>query len=154
ELTGDLLFSSCMTISPYTGHSGARAQRGSPESIIRSCGVWIPGSRASPAPRNDTSSTEQVGLEVRALDHAVTRLLHHPAHARDVDTNEVAAPLLHLAGDEDAVDIARVHQVDDDARHIVERPDVEPVGAEQDDVGFLAGRERADLVLEMAAARA
>ena len=37
---------------------------------------------------------------------------------------------------------------------VVDRPDVEPVGAQHHDIGLLAGRERADLVIDIGAARA
>ena len=47
---------------------------------------------------------------------------------RDVHANQIAAPLLHLTGDEHGVDVARVHQVHHRPGRVVERPDVEPVG--------------------------
>ncbi len=42
-----------------------------------------------------------------------------------------------------------LHQRHDGARHVVQRRDVERSGIQQDDVGFLAGGQRAGLVVEL-----
>src|SRR6266478_9652655 len=99
-------------------------------------------------------STEEVHLKAGPAHHGVARLLSQPEDARRIDAYEVAPPLPRLAGNEHAVDISRVHEIHDRAWRIVERPDIEPVGLEHDDVGFLSGGERADLALEACAASA
>src|SRR5258708_24387928 len=92
-----------------------------------------------------TTLFRSIHLEVRPAQHAVAGLLRQAQHPRDVDAHEVAAPLFHLAGDEDGVDVARVHEIDHYAGRVVERPDIEAIGAQHDDFGLLAGRQGADL---------
>ena len=50
---------------------------------------------------------------------------------RDVDADEIAAPLFDVSAYEDRVDMTGIHDVDDGARRIVQRPDIEAVGSEQ-----------------------
>jgi len=45
-----------------------------------------------------------------------------------------------------------IHQIDDGHGCIVERPDIEPIGAQHDDIGLLAGGERPDFAVEIGAA--
>ena len=45
--------------------------------------------------------------------------------------------------------MAGVHEIDDCSRRIVERPDIESIGAQDDDVGVLARAQRADLAVEV-----
>ena len=71
-----------------------------------------------------------------------------------IDSDQASAPLLHLARDEHRLDMARVHQIDHRAERVVDRPEVETVGLQHDDVGILARRQRADLRVEIGAARA
>src|SRR5580704_3698154 len=54
----------------------------------------------------------------------------------------------HLASDEYAIDVARIHQRHDGPRHIVQRGHVES-RSQHDDVGFLPWRQRSDLRIEM-----
>src|SRR5215510_10099444 len=115
-------------------------------------------SQVSPFPARPAEprfpSAEEVHRKARAAQHGVARLGGLAQHARHIDAHQVAAPLLHLAGDEDGIDMPGIHDVHDRAGGIVEWPDIEPVGGEHDDVGVLPRRERADLVLEPGAARA
>ena len=71
-----------------------------------------------------------------------------------VDADELAVALHDLAGDQHGVDVLRRHAGDHRADRVVHRHDVEPVGAQHDDVGLLAGRQRADLLVEAVGARA
>src|SRR5262249_30203147 len=98
------------------------------------------------------SSGEQIDLELGATHDRITRLLYGPDDACDVDADEAAAPFFDLAGNEDRLDVARIHEVHHGAGRVAERPDVEPIGLKHNDIGFLAGRERADLAVDVGAA--
>ena len=91
---------------------------------------------------------------IRVLVVALLRLVAEPGDPRQVDADELPVALHHLAGDQHGVDVLRAHAGDHRADRVVHRHDVEHVGAQQDDVGLLAGRQRADLALEAVGARA
>jgi hypothetical protein len=61
---------------------------------------------------------------------------------------KLALPLADLARDHDRVDIGPVHQRHHRARRVVEGRDVDRLGIQQDDVGLLARRQAAGLVVE------
>src|SRR6266540_5195012 len=100
------------------------------------------------------SSAEEIDRKAGPAHEGVARLLDRAEHARHVDSHQVAPPLPHLSGDEDGLDMAGVHEVHDRPGCVVERPHVDAVGPQHDDVGVLAGGQRADLVVEVGAARA
>jgi hypothetical protein len=70
-----------------------------------------------------------------------------------VDSDESAAPLLRLAGDEHRLDMAWVHQIDDGAERVADGPEIEAIGLQHDDIGLLTRRERPDPRIEIGAAR-
>ena len=76
------------------------------------------------------ASAEQVFWIIGPTQDAVARFLHQPQHARHVDAHQIAAPLLHLSANEDRFDMAGIHHVHDRDRCVVERPHVEPIGAQ------------------------
>ena len=78
----------------------------------------------------------------------VARVLELPAQVRKIDVEQLALPLAHLAGDDHRLDVGAVHQRDHRPRHLVERRHVDRFGVENDDVGLLARRERADLAVQ------
>src|SRR5882672_5463045 len=97
---------------------------------------------------------KQIHRKAGAAEQTVARVggkAHHPSR---IDADKGAAPFFHAAGDEDGIDMAGVHQIDGGAIGVVERPDVEAIGLQKQDVGILAGRQRADLAFEIGAARA
>src|SRR5204862_200093 len=100
------------------------------------------------------SSTEHVDLKVGPAQHSVACRLRQPQHARQIDAHQVTPPLLDLAGNEDSLDMAGVHEVRNDAGCVVERPNIEPIGLKYDDVGLLARCQCADLAVEVGAAGA
>src|SRR3989454_363884 len=67
---------------------------------------------------------------------------------RQIDVEQLSLPLAHLACDDHGLDVSAVHQRDDRSRHVVERRHVDRGGVEDDDVGLLAGRERAGLAVQ------
>src|SRR4051812_19907831 len=91
---------------------------------------------------------------VRAPQDVVPRLDREATDAGDVDTHECAVPLHDLAVDEHGVHEPRMRVVDDGADRVVERRHAEVVCADEDDVGALAGRQRADLAVHPHGARA
>ena len=101
-----------------------------------------------------TSLTEEVALKACPLDDTIARILGQFQYTRYIDTGKTAAPLLRPAGDEHGVDMARIHHTDYGAGRVVQRPNIQLVGLEQYDIGLLAGRQRADFILEPGAARA
>src|SRR5205809_4657423 len=88
----------------------------------------------SPAAR---TSAQKVHLKSSPAQDRITRLLHESAHALRVDAHEAAAPFANFPGDKDGLDVAGVHEIDDRSRRIVERPNIESIGAQDDDVGAL-----------------
>src|SRR5713226_4725585 len=103
---------------------------------------------------NAVASAEQIHPKSGTPDDGIARLLHQSADALPVDADQAASPFAHLAGDEDGLDMAGVHEIHHGSRRIVERPDVESIGLEHHDVGILAGAERPDLAVEVGAASA
>ena len=63
-------------------------------------------------------------------------------------TRSTSTPTRLLAGNEDHLDMAWIHQACNRAERVVVRPDLEPVGTQDQQVSLLAGRERPDLVVE------
>src|SRR2546430_510488 len=100
----------------------------------------------SPAAR---TSAQKVHLKSSPLKDRITGLLHESAHALRVDAHEAAAPFANFPGDKDGLHVAGVHEIDDRSRRIVERPDIESIGAQDDDVGVLARAQRAGLAVEV-----
>src|SRR5215510_16350924 len=60
---------------------------------------------------------------LRLRDEVVARPFGHDLELGDLHADELALPLLDLAGDEDGVDVARVHPLDDRGVRVVERQD-------------------------------
>src|SRR4051812_2404008 len=102
--------------------------------------------------RRDRRSEPHV-LHIGIGIEAVAGLVAKTREAVEVDADQLAVALHHLAGDQDSIDVLRAHAGDDRTYRIVHRHYVEPVGAQQDDVRILARRERADLALEAVGAR-
>src|SRR5690349_19251823 len=75
--------------------------------------------------RSDDASAQQIHRHIGATHHRIARLLSQPADPREVDADQAAAPFPDLAGDEYGFDMPRVHQIDDSAGRVVERPDIE-----------------------------
>src|SRR5882724_4919180 len=86
---------------------------------------------------------------LRLGQQPIARLFHLTPQLSDVDADERALPLPRLTADEDRVHVAGVHAEHDRAVGVVEWHHVDRVRAQQDDVGFLAGCQRADLALEV-----
>jgi len=71
-----------------------------------------------------------------------------------VHVEQLPLPLAHLARNDHGFDVGAVHQRYDRPRHVVERRHVDRFGVEDDDVGLLAGRERAGLAVQPQVLRA
>ena len=85
----------------------------------------------------------------RAVDpreHAVARLLDLAQQPFDVPPDELALPVHDLPRNQDVAHVPGIHHRHNRAGHIVHRPGVDVPRVEHDDVGFLARRQRADLV--------
>src|SRR5436190_23500177 len=72
--------------------------------------------------RHRFSSAEKAHREAGPAHHRVARLLGGAHQVRQVDADQFATPLPRLAGDEDGIDIAGIHEVHHRAVGIVERP--------------------------------
>jgi hypothetical protein len=79
----------------------------------------------------------------------IARLFDHAANSVEIDTHELALPFDHLAGNENVLDVARIHQRHDRPRDVIEREDINSVGGEHDDIGCFPGGQSADLVFQM-----
>src|SRR5258705_7936954 len=90
---------------------------------------------------------KQIHRKADSAQQTVARIGRKAHHPRRVDADEGAAPFLHAAGDERGIDVTRVHQIDGGAVGVVERPDVEAVRLQEQDVGILAGRQLADFAV-------
>ena len=99
-------------------------------------------------------SVEQADAKPGALHDGVARLLSQPSYAGQIDVNEAPSPLLDLAGNEYRFHVAGIHEIGDRAVGVAVRPDIEAVGAEHNEIGVLAGGERADPAVEIGATRA
>src|SRR5262245_29481230 len=100
--------------------------------------------RSSPAA---SCLPEQVLRDARRFEAEVARLLELPTQPAHVDVEQLSFPLAHLAGDDHGFDIAALHHLHDSTRYVVDREHVDVRGVEDDDVGLLAGRERAGLAV-------
>src|SRR6266446_5074064 len=85
---------------------------------------------------------------------AVAGLVAKALQPGEIEAHHLAAALHDLAGDQHRVDILRAHIGHHRTDGVIKRHDVETVGAQQDDVGLLAGRQRADLAVEAVRPRA
>jgi len=83
----------------------------------------------------------------RLLEDVVARVLELIAQAREVDVEQLALPLAHLAGDDDRLDVGALHQRHDRAGYVIERGHVNGGRIENDDVGFFARGQRAGLLV-------
>jgi len=88
-------------------------------------------------------------LKSSAPNDGITRLLHSLADALLVNTHEAAVPLANFSGDKDGLDMARIHEIHDGSWRIVQRPDVETIGPQDEDVRLFARAERADFAVEI-----
>src|SRR5439155_14256673 len=79
---------------------------------------------------------------------AIARFVPQPGKAIEVDADQLAVALHHLARDQHGVHVLRTHAGDDSADRVVHGHDIEPVGAQQDDVRSLARGEGADLAIQ------
>src|SRR5262249_38740708 len=96
-------------------------------------------------------SAQKIQSKSSPPNELVMRLLHAFADTLSVNRHQAAAPLANFSGDEYRLDVARIHQVHDDSRRIVQRPDIETIGPQDDDICFFARTERADLAVEISA---
>jgi len=90
------------------------------------------------------AGAKQIGRIANPRENPVARLLDQPAQTAEVDADELALPFDDFAGDQHGLDIARVHHRHHRSRHVVQWEDIDTVGRQHNDVGFLARRERAD----------
>src|SRR5882672_3704374 len=87
-------------------------------------------------------------LDLGGSVDAVAGLVAKALKPGEIEAHHLAAALHDLAGDQHRVDILRAHIGHDRADGVIKRHDVETVGVQQDNVGLLAGRQRADLAVE------
>jgi hypothetical protein len=97
--------------------------------------------RASEA--HGCSGSEQPALDSGRGEDIVAARLELGAEFPYIVAHDLAAPLRDLAGAQNRRNVGAVHQGDDVAGGVVQRSDIERRGVEQDDVGVLAGGERA-----------
>ena len=93
-----------------------------------------------------------LGCEVAAAEDFVAGLLNHGDHARCVHADEAALPLSDFPGDEHCLDVAGIHEIDDRALGIIARPDIQPVGTQNHEIGVFAGRQTTCFPFERGAA--
>src|SRR5476649_1888992 len=93
-------------------------------------------------------ATKQVLRNASLGEDKVTRGLELLAQMREIDVEQPSLPLAHLSRDDHGFNVGPVHQRDNRARHLVKRRHVDRGSVEDDDVGFLTWRERADLLVE------
>src|SRR5579885_1460490 len=84
----------------------------------------------------------------------VAGFLDHRLQALHVETHHLPAIFAHTAADDDGVDVAAFGRLHHSADRVVRRVEVDVVGANHDDIGLFAGRQRADFVVEAGAAGA
>ena len=116
--------------------------------------VFVARLGASPAAaRRPRCLIYLTGLPMRSAS-AATRAVASRISAAMSYVDELAVALAHDAVDPDVLDVARLRGEHDLAVGDVERPEVDVVGAQHDQVGLLAGREAAGDVAEAERARA
>jgi len=93
-------------------------------------------------------TAEQVLRDARGREDVVARGLELLTQPVQIDVEQMPLPLAHLAGDDHGLDVGAIHQRHHSAGHLVQRRHVEFGGVEDDDVGLLAGRQRAGLAIE------
>src|SRR5215813_3996862 len=103
-------------------------------------------SRPSPAVRSP-SLAEQILLHARRAEDEVARLLELAAQPPQIDVEQLALPLAHLAGHDHGLDIAALHHLHDSTRYVVDREYVDVRAVEDDDIGLLARLERTGLAV-------
>src|SRR5215510_14537369 len=94
------------------------------------------------------SLAEQVLRHARRAEDEVARVLQFAAQPAQVYVEQLSFPFAHLAGDDHGLDIAALHHLHDSTRYVVDREHVDMRGVEDDDIGLLAGRERAGLAVQ------
>src|SRR4051812_14771570 len=106
-----------------------------------------------PTPLRSSSAAYSLPEQIRRVprrrvEEEGARVLELLAQPGLVDLEELTFPFAHLAGDAHGLDIAALHHLHDSTRYVVDREHVDVRGVEDDDVGFLAGRERAGLTVQ------
>jgi hypothetical protein len=91
---------------------------------------------------------EEILRNAGPSEEVVAGVLEVAPQPVQIDVEQAALPLAHLAGDDHGLDVGAIHQRDHRSGHVVERRHVERRGVEQDDVGLLARRERARLAVQ------
>ncbi len=100
---------------------------------------------------------QAVGEDIFAVvdrgEQVAARLVHHALQPVHVEADDLAAAFPDAAADDHGVDIAALGRLDHRPQRVVRRVEIDVVAPDHDDVGLLAGRERADLVGKPCAAR-
>ena len=78
----------------------------------------------------------------------IARGVHLGVQLGDIDADQLAGALADLAGHHHGVDVGALDRLDDRADGVGHRENGDAIGADHDDVGLLARRERADLAFE------
>ena len=86
---------------------------------------------------------------VGTLQQPIARGLDVAAQARQIDADQAPLPLADLTGDEHVLDVTGVHHCDHGAGNVIHGEHVNAIGGEQNNISFLAGRERADFVIQV-----
>src|SRR5262245_27978922 len=132
--------------TPWIGRACSRALLGWPPSLAEKNGR---GGRSRPSPAvRSPSLAKQVLRNARRGEAEVARLLQFAAQPAQVYVEQLSFPFAHLAGDDHGLDIAALNHLHDSTRYVVDREHVDVRAVEDDDVGLLAGRERAGLAVQ------
>ena len=91
---------------------------------------------------------------VDSCEHAVASLLDLTEQGIDVPPDELALPEHDLSRDQHVANVPWIQHRHNSARYIVYRPGIDAPRVENDDVGFFAGNESADLVEQSSGRRA
>src|SRR5215469_18463502 len=97
--------------------------------------------------------SEEIRPIAELVEQIAARFIDQATKAAPVEPDDVAAELGHAARDDDGIDVAAVGGRHHAADRIIRGIEIDGVGADEDDIGLLAGRERADLVREPGADR-
>jgi RNA polymerase sigma-70 factor, ECF subfamily len=71
------------------------------------------------------------------------------AQARQIDAHQPTLPFASLSGDKHMLDVAGIHHGHHRTGNVVHGEHVDAIGGEQNDVGFLARRERSDFMIQV-----
>ena len=96
----------------------------------------------------DAEQAASIRRDVCLTKDIVARGLKLLTQPREIDVEQLTLPLAHLARDDHGLNVGAFHQRNDRAGYLVERRHVERSAVKDDDVRFLARRERTDLAVE------